>query len=95
MNGSPLASTSRPPAPRTASVIRKFGALSWWKVVGWNCTNSILISRAPACEAIANPSPRAPAGLLVRRKICPNPPVARIVLRAMQRLTSPVACSYR
>ena len=44
--------------------------------VGWNCTNSMSRSTAPARAAIAIPSPVAPAGFEVVANACPSPPAA-------------------
>ncbi|MNE42747.1 hypothetical protein D3C80_1368950 [compost metagenome] len=67
MKRSPLGSLSRPPSPRTASVIRKFFACGWYRQVGWNWLNSRLPTRQPARQAMAMPSPQVPSGLLVYR----------------------------
>ncbi len=53
---------SRPPSPRTASVMRKFLTSRWYRQVGWNCIISMLETRQPARQAIAIPSPVAPRG---------------------------------
>jgi len=49
----PVAGSSRrPPSPRTASVIRKLLACGWYRQVGWNWMNSMLL----------HPAARAPGG---------------------------------
>ena len=53
------------PSPRTASEIRKERAFGWYRVVGWNCMNSMLATVAPARYAMATPSPVATSGLQV------------------------------
>ena len=48
MNRSPLVLYKRAPAPRTASETKKLGWPGMARAVGWNWTNSISISSAPA-----------------------------------------------
>ncbi len=50
--------------------------------MGWNWTNAMSASVAPARAAIASPSAVAAGGLEVSRNTCPAPPEARIVVRA-------------
>ena len=64
----PAPSTRKAPSPRTASEMS-----GCWPVepsprkstVGWNCTNSRSVTRAPARSAAAIPSPVATGGLVV------------------------------
>ena len=51
--------------PRTASEMSASGFSGVSSAVGWNWTNSMSASRAPARWAIANPSPVATCGLVV------------------------------
>ena len=60
-------SFSRPPSPRTASVIRNDFANGWYRQVGWNWMNSMFDTRQPARHAIAMPSPVAVSGFVVYR----------------------------
>ena len=73
----PAASQRRAPSPRTASLIRKWGAPGSISAVGWNCTNSRSRTAAPALQAMATPSPLAWAGLVVWANRWPPPPQAR------------------
>ena len=57
--------------------------------VGWNWTNSRSLTRAPARQAMARPSPVAIAGFVVSRYTRPAPPVARRTARASIRATPP------
>ena len=58
MNRLPSELRSTPPSPRTDSVTRMpFTDGGQTMPVGWNCTNSMLISGAPASSASAWPSP--------------------------------------
>ena len=50
--------------------------------VGWNWQNSRSARSAPAAEAITEPAPIAPRGLLVRRQSAAAPPVATTVAAA-------------
>mmetsp|Transcript_8737 Transcript_8737/g.36883 ORF Transcript_8737/g.36883 Transcript_8737/m.36883 type:complete len:214 (+) Transcript_8737:1833-2474(+) len=79
------ASNSLPPWPRTASVTRNAFSVCArffappgpvYRAVGWNCTNSMFATRAPARTAIATPSPVLTEGLVVLGKSCPAPPAA-------------------
>ena len=71
------ASNSRPPWPRTASVTRNAFSVALrarappgpvYSAVGWNWTNSMFATRAPARTAIATPSPVLTEGLVVLGK---------------------------
>src|SRR6185312_9851896 len=64
------------PSPRTASLTSGIGSRPMSSAVGWNWTNSISTSAAPARAASARPWPCAPSGLVVWRKRPPRPPVA-------------------
>jgi hypothetical protein len=70
------------PSPRTASEIRKRGAPSTASAVGWNWTNSMSRSAAPARWAMATPSPVATERVRGLAKTWPAPPVASSVPRA-------------
>ena len=61
----PSGSSSRPPSPRTASLIRKDLTCGWYRQVGWNWMNSMFVTRQPARQAAAMPSPVAVSGLVV------------------------------
>ena len=78
----PCWSHSRAPSPRTASLIRKWGAPGSIRAVGWNCTNSRSRTAAPANQAMATPSPLAWAGLVVWANRWPPPPQASTTARA-------------
>ena len=68
-----------PPSPRTDSVTSSpFTEGGHTMPVGWNCTNSMLISEAPARSARAWPSPVYSQEFEVTLKDLPMPPVARI-----------------
>ena len=66
MKRSPRTFRSSPPSPRMASESRKLGWPGNCRLVGWNWTNSMSSSTAPARRAMAKPSPVA-AGVLVVR----------------------------
>lgn len=69
---------STPPSPRTDSVTRiPFTDGGQTMPVGWNCTNSMLMSEAPASSASACPSPVYSQELEVTLNDLPMPPVAR------------------
>ena len=76
----PAESSSTAPSPRTASEMSRAGGppgiSSAARVVGWNWKNSRSRTAAPARQARARPSAVATAGLLVRAKSRPAPPVA-------------------
>ena len=59
--------------------------------VGWNCTNSMLISEAPAASASAWPSPVYSQELLVTLNDLPMPPVAMITAGALSWMNEPVS----
>ena len=65
MNRSPVSVTRWAPSPRTASETRN-ARPAVATAVGWNCTNSMWRTSAPARWAIAMPSPVAPGGFVVR-----------------------------
>src|SRR5699024_7447534 len=69
----PSSSSSTPPAPRTASEMRKFVPA---RTVGWNWTNSISANTAPARAAARIPAPVHTPPLVERGKIPLYPPVA-------------------
>ncbi len=81
-----------PPSPRTDSVTSSpFTEGGHTMPVGWNCTNSMLISFAPARTAIAWPSPVYSHELEVTLKLLPMPPVARITAGASKVMKRPVS----
>jgi hypothetical protein len=72
-----------PPSPRTDSVTRMPLTLGGQTMpVGWNCTNSMFSSVAPAFMASACPSPVYSQEFEVTLKDFPIPPVARITAGA-------------
>ena len=77
MNRLPSELRSTPPSPRTDSVTRMpFTDGGQTMPVGWNCTNSMLSSGAPASSASACPSPVYSQEFDVTLKDLPMPPVA-------------------
>ncbi len=76
MKRSPSSFSSSAPSPRSASDSRNRGAPGTSSAVGWNCTNSRSVTRAPANHASITPSPVAIDGLVVSRNTWPAPPVA-------------------
>ncbi len=77
MNRLPSEFFSTPPSPRTDSVTRMpFTDGGQTMPVGWNWTNSMLTSVAPARRASACPSPVYSQELLVTLNDLPMPPVA-------------------
>ena len=77
MNRRPSELRSTPPSPRTDSVTSKPRTDGGQTMpVGWNWTNSILISVAPARRARAWPSPVYSQELDVTFHDLPMPPVA-------------------
>ncbi len=62
--------------------------------VGWNWTNSMFISEAPASRASACPSPLYSQELDVTLKVRPMPPVARMTVGASNRTNRPVSLMY-
>ena len=84
MNRFPSLFRNTPPSPRTPSVTRMPRTLGGHTMpVGWNCTNSMSISSAPARYARACPSPVYSQLLLVTLNARPMPPVASTTARAM------------
>ena len=74
---------STPPSPRTDSVTRMPLTLGGQTMpVGWNWTNSMFSSVAPAFIASACPSPVYSHELEVTLNDLPMPPVARITAGA-------------
>ena len=67
MKARPERVLSTAPSPRTASEMRKAGSSVGKRTVGWNWTNSMLATRAPARNAMATPSPVAMEGFVVCR----------------------------
>src|SRR5438445_133681 len=86
---SPSAFRRYAPSPRTASDTRKRGAPGTARAVGWNCTNSMSTSDAPARLAMAMPSPVATGGFVVSWNTWPAPPVASRVARASTAVSAP------
>lgn len=77
MNRLPSEFLSTPPSPRTDSVTRiPFTDGGQTMPVGWNCTNSMLSSGAPASSARACPSPVYSHEFDVTLNDLPIPPVA-------------------
>ena len=73
MKRSPAALYRRPPSPRTASEMRKERPPTespCHRLVGWNCTNSMLAIAALARCAMAMPSPVVTLGLVVFGYTC-------------------------
>ena len=64
-NRSPRASRINAPWPRSASESSGRGISGWCSGVGWNCTNSMSATAAPARSAMAMPSPVLSTGLVV------------------------------
>ena len=79
----------------TASETRKLGRPGMARAVGWNWTNSISISSAPARQARARPLPVAPSGLVVWAKSRPTPPVASTTPLAARRTVRPLWSAWR
>ena len=79
-----------PPSPRTDSVTSSpFTDGGQTMPVGWNCTNSMLISAAPARIASAWPSPVYSHEFEVTLNDLPMPPVARITVGASKMMKRP------
>ena len=92
MNRLPSELRSTPPSPRTDSVTRMpFTDGGQTMPVGWNWTNSMLISVAPARSASAWPSPVYSQELVVTLNDLPMPPVARITAGASKTTNRPVS----
>ena len=83
---------STPPSPRTDSVTRMpLTDGGQTMPVGWNCTNSMLISVAPARSASACPSPVYSQEFEVTLKDLPMPPVASTTAGASKSTNLPVS----
>ena len=81
---------STPPSPRTDSVTSRPATDSGQTMcVGWNCTNSMFSSVAPASSASACPSPVYSQELEVTLKVFPIPPVARMTAGASNTTNRP------
>ncbi len=92
MNRSPSEFFRMPPSPRTDSVTsRPLTEGGHTMPVGWNWTNSMLISEAPARSARAWPSPVYSHEFDVTLKDLPIPPVARITDGASKVTKRPVS----
>src|SRR4051794_3727942 len=95
MNRSPSEFFRMPPSPRTDSVTSSpFTEGGQTIPVGWNWTNSMLISEAPARSASAWPSPVYSQELEVTLKDLPMPPVARTTDGASNAMNDPVSRQY-
>src|SRR5215469_16772756 len=84
-----------PPSPRTDSVRsspRTDSGQTMW--VGWNCTNSMFSSFAPASSASACPSPVYSHEFEVTLNVLPIPPVASITVGASNTTNCPVSRTY-
>ena len=82
---------STPPSPRTPSVTRMPRTLSGHTMpVGWNCTDSMSMTSAPAQIAMAWPSPTDSQLLEVYFHDLPIDPVARTKDLAVKTTISPV-----
>ena len=92
MNRLPSEFFSTPPSPRTPSVTRMPFTLGGQTMpVGWNWTNSMLISVAPARSASAWPSPVYSHEFDVTLNDLPMPPVASTTAGASNRMKLPVS----
>ena len=92
MNRLPSEFFSTPPSPRTDSVTRMpLTDGGQTMPVGWNWTNSMLISVAPARSASAWPSPVYSHEFDVTLSDLPMPPVASTTAGASNRTNSPVS----
>src|SRR5262249_7565450 len=90
MNLVPSEFFSTPPSPRTPSVTRMPFTLGGQTMpVGWNWTNSMLISVAPARSASAWPSPVYSHEFDVTLYDLPIPPVAITTAGASNRINRP------
>src|SRR6266545_3690235 len=97
----PSPSTRYAPSPRNASDTSGCWSSAdppTYNAVGWNCTNSMSVTSAPARRARATPSPVDTTGLVVAAKTWPIPPVASTTARARTAPTpssvpSPSTCS--
>ena len=96
MNRLPSELRSTPPSPRTDSVTRMpFTDGGQTMPVGWNCTNSMFSTVAPASSASACPSPVYSHEFEVTLNDLPIPPVARITAGASNSTNRPVSLSSR
>src|SRR5215468_4110437 len=95
MNRRPSELRSTPPSPRTDSVTR-IPLTDGGQVipVGWNWTNSMLISVPPARSASACPSPVYSQEFEVTLNDLPMPPVARITAGAENWTNRPDSRQY-
>ena len=92
MNRLPSEFFSTPPSPRTPSVTRMPFTLGGQTIpVGWNWTNSMLISVAPARSASACPSPVYSHEFDVTLNDLPIPPVAITMAGASNRMKRPLS----
>src|SRR6266849_6761193 len=95
MNRRPWLFLRTPPSPRTPSVTRMPLTLGGHTIpVGWNWTNSMSMSSAPASKASVWPSPVYSQLLLVILKARPTPPVARTTAFPRNSLNRPRSRSY-
>ena len=92
MNRLPSEFFSTPPSPRTPSVTRMPFTLGGQTMpVGWNWTNSMLISVAPARSASACPSPVYSHEFDVTLNDLPMPPVASTTAGVSNRMKLPLS----
>ena len=92
MNRLPSELRSTPPSPRTDSVTSSPRTDSGQTMcVGWNWTNSMFISVAPASSASACPSPVYSQELEEYLNVLPMPPVARTTAGASNSTNAPVS----
>src|SRR3954465_9680081 len=95
MNRLPSELRRIPPSPRTDSVTsRPFTDGGQTMPVGWNCTNSMLISDAPARSASACPSPVYSHEFEGTLNDLPMPPVASTTDGASNTTNRPVSRQY-
>src|SRR5437899_1457187 len=95
MNRRPCLFSRIPPSPRTPSVTRIPRTLGGQIIpVGWNCTNSMSCSAAPARYARACPSPVYSQLLLLMLYARPMPPVASTTAFARKTLNRPRSRAY-
>ena len=91
MNRSPMALRRMPPSPRTASVTSSPRTPGGHTMpVGWNCTNSMSMSSAPASYASDWPSPLYSHEFDVTSYALPMPPVASTTALAANTIGRPV-----
>ncbi len=95
MNRSPSELRNTPPSPRTPSVTRMPFTLGGQTMpVGWNWTNSMLMSDAPARRASACPSPVYSHEFDVTLNDLPIPPVASTTAGASNNTKRPDSRQY-